>query len=123
MSAELDARLRRAFAGIDCSAGFEAVIAARIAQLPVDRADQRERLEREHARDAKRFVREAWMDLASALGIGAAAIAVVWRHGASVARWMEDVLAVAANPEVVTPAAMAVLAAGLWPVLKTLMPR
>jgi hypothetical protein len=63
------------------------------------------------------------MNAASVVGVGSAAVAVVWRHGAAVARWTEHALAAAASPEVILPVAMAVLAAGLWPVLKGLMPR
>ena len=124
MSGELDERLRRAFAGIDTSAGFEARVAARIAALhAAPRAAELEYVERLRASAARRLAREAWMNAATAVGIGVAAIAVVWRHGPAVARWTEDALAVASSPEVILPAAMTVLAAGLWPVLRRLMPR
>ena len=124
MSGELDERLRRAFAGIDTSAGFEARVVARIAALPAaPRALDLERVERQRTNAARRLAREAWMNAASAVGIGVAAIAVVWRHGPVVARWTEDALVVASSPEVILPAAMSVLAAGLWPVLRRLMPR
>ena len=124
MSGELDERLRRAFAGIDTSAGFEARVVARIAALPAaPRALDLERVERQRTNAARRLAREAWMNAASAVGIGVAAIAVVWRHGPLVARWTEDALVVASSPEVILPAAMTVLAAGLWPVLRRLMPR
>ena len=124
MSGELDERLRRAFAGIDTSAGFEARVVARIAALPAaPRALDLERVERQRTNAARRLAREAWMNAASAVGIGVAAIAVVWRHGPVVARWTEDALVVASSPEVILPAAMTVLAAGLWPVLRRLMPR
>ena len=124
MSVGLDARLRRAFAGIDTSAAFEARVAARIAALPAaPRAADLERVERQRASAAQRLAREAWMNATTAVGIGAAAIAVVWRHGEAVARWTGDALMVASSPEVMLPAAMTVLAAGLWPVLRRLMPR
>lgn len=124
MSGELDERLRRAFAGIDTSAGFEARVVARIAALPAaPRALDLERVERQRTNAARRLAREAWMNAASAVGIGVAAIAVVWRHGPLIARWTEDALVVASSPEVILPAAMTVLAAGLWPVLRRLMPR
>ena len=124
MSGELDERLRRAFAGIDTLAGFEARVAARIAALPAaPRALDFERVERQRANAARRLAREAWMNAASAVGIGVAAIAVVWRHGPVVARWTEDALVVVSSLEVILPAAMTVLAAGLWPVLRRLMPR
>ena len=124
MSGELDERLRRAFAGIDTSAGFEARVVARIAALAAaPHAADLARVERQRASAARRLAREAWMNAASAVGIGVAAIAVVWRHGPVVARWTEDALVVASSPEVILPAAMTVLAAGLWPVLRRLMPR
>jgi ferric-dicitrate binding protein FerR (iron transport regulator) len=124
MSGELDERLRRAFAGIDTSAAFEMRVAARIAALAAaPRAADLARVERQRASAARRLAREAWMNTSTAIGCGAAAIAVVWRHGPAVARWTEDALAVASSPEVLLPAAMTVLAAGLWPVLRRLMPR
>ena len=124
MSGDIDARLRRAFAGVEISAGFEARVAARIAALPAAaRAADLERVERQRASAARRLERDAWMNAATAVGIGAAAIALVWRQGPVVARWTEDALAVASSPEVLLPAAMAVLAAGLWPVMRRLMPR
>ena len=124
MSGELDERLRRAFAGIDIAAGFEARVAARIAALPAaPRAAELARIERQRESAARRFAREAWMNAATAVGIGVSAIAVVWRHGPAVARWTQDALAVASSPEVMLPAAMTVLVAGMWPVLRRLMPR
>ena len=124
MNAGLDAGLRRVFAGIDTSAGFDAAVSARIAALrAAPDAAERERIERQRASAVRRLAREAWMNAATAVGCGAAAIAVVWRHGAAFARWTEDALVVASSPEVILPAAMTVLAAGLWPVLRRLMPR
>ena len=124
MSGEIDVRLRRAFTGIDTSAAFEARVAARIAALPATpRTLDLDRVERQRASAARRLAREAWMNATTAVGIGAAAIAVVWRHGTAVARWTEDALMVASSPDVILPAAMTVLAAGLWPVLRRLMPR
>jgi hypothetical protein len=124
MKADLDAGLRRAFAGIETSDGFDARVAARIAALQAaPEAAQRARVERQRSSAARWIAFEAWMNAATAVGVGAAAIAVVWRHGPAVARWTEDALAIATNPEVMLPGAMAVLAAGLWPVLKRLMPR
>jgi hypothetical protein len=124
MSGELDRRLRRAFAAIDTSAGFEARVAARIAALPAaPRAADLARAERQRASAARRLAQEAWMNAATAVGIGVSAIAVVWRHGEAFARWTGDALMVASSPEVILPAAMTVLAAGFWPVLRRLMPR
>jgi hypothetical protein len=55
--------------------------------------------------------------------VGVAAIAVIWRHADAAARWTAEALAVSSSPEVLMPAAMTVLAAGLWPVLRKLLPR
>ena len=124
MSGDLDAGLRRAFAEIGTTPGFEARVAARIAALPaMPRAALRESVERERTTVTRRLAREAYMNAAAAVGIGAAAIAVIWRHAPAVARWTGDALATASSPEVATPVAMAVLAAGLWPVLKRFVPR
>jgi hypothetical protein len=124
MSSDIDAGLRRVFAGIDTTPGFEGRVLARIAALPaMEQAAERERLERQRVNMAHRIAREAWMNAATAIGVGAAAIAVVWRHADAAARWTADALAVSSSPEVLMPAAMTVLAAGLWPVLRKLLPR
>jgi hypothetical protein len=124
MSSDIDAGLRRVFAGIDTTPGFEGRVLARIAALPaMEQAAERERLERQRVNMAHRIAREAWMNAATAIGVGAAAIAVVWRHADAAARWTADALAMSSSPEVLMPAAMTVLAAGLWPVLRKLLPR
>ncbi len=46
----------------------------------------RERADRRRLRAARRLRREAWMNAATVAGAGAAAIALVWRHGPAVAR-------------------------------------
>jgi hypothetical protein len=124
MSGDIDAGLRRVFAGIDTTPGFEGRVLARIAALPaMEQAAERERLERQRVNVAHRIAREAWMNAATAIGVGVAAIAVIWRHADAAARWTAEALAVSSSPEVLMPAAMTVLAAGLWPVLRKLLPR
>jgi hypothetical protein len=124
MSSDIDAGLRRVFAGIDTTPGFEGRVLARIAALPaMEQAAERERLERQRVNVAHRIAREAWMNAATAIGVGVAAIAVIWRHADAAARWTAEALAVSSSPEVLMPAAMTVLAAGLWPVLRKLLPR
>jgi ferric-dicitrate binding protein FerR (iron transport regulator) len=121
---DLDARLRRAFSGIDTATGFESRLAARIAALPqLPAAAQRARAERQRARAVKLLAREAWLNVATAVGVGAAVTAAIWRHGPAVARWTGDALIAAAEPTVLTSFASAVLVVGLWPVLKGLLPR
>jgi ferric-dicitrate binding protein FerR (iron transport regulator) len=124
LSGDLDARMRGAFAGVDTSPGFEARVAGRIASLHAEPADiLRERVERRRMRAAERLRREAWMNAMSVAGIGAAAIALVWRHGPAVARWTEDALAAVSDPGTLTYLALATLTLGLWPVLRGLLPR
>jgi hypothetical protein len=130
MSDELDRRLRRAFSGIDTRAGFEGRLAARIAALesaaPMSTAEAailRAWAERERAGSARRLARDAYIQVATAIGVGAAAVAAVWRHGPAVARWTEDALLAASQPPVSLAIAVAVLAASLWPVLKGRLPR
>jgi ferric-dicitrate binding protein FerR (iron transport regulator) len=124
LTGDLDARMRRAFVGVDTSPGFEARVAGRIASLHAEPADiLRERVERRRMRAAERLRREAWMNAMSVAGIGAAAIALVWRHGPAVARWTEDALAAVSDPGTLTYLALATLTLGLWPVLRGLLPR
>lgn len=121
---DFEARLRRVFAGIDTSIRFEARLAARIAALRTEPAEVlRERVEQRRIRAGKRLRREAWMNAASAAGVGAAALALVWRQGPAVAAWMDGVLAAAVDPGVLGGVAIVVLAAGFWPVLRGLLPR
>jgi len=121
---DLDARMRRAFADLDTGPGFEARVAARVASLHAEPADVlRERIERRRARAAARLRREAWMNAASVVGVGAAAFAVIWRHGPAVARWTGEALELASTPGALMYLALATLALGLWPVLRGLLPR
>jgi len=120
----LDPRLRRVFAGIDTRPGFEARIAVRISELHAEPANViRDRVELRRRRTAQRLRREAWMNVASVAGAGAAALAVVWRQGPAVAGWMEGLLAAVVDPGVLGGVAAVVLAAGLWPILRGLLPR
>ncbi len=124
LTGDLDARMRRAFAGVDTGPGFDARVAARIASLHAEPADVlRERVERRRMRAAQRLRREAWMNAASVAGIGAAAITLVWRHGPAVSRWIGEALAVASEPGTLTYLGLAALVLGLWPVLRRLLPR
>jgi hypothetical protein len=121
---DFDARLRRAFAGIDTRPGFEARVDARIASAVAEPADVlRERVERSRIRAAGRLRREAWMNAATVAGVGAAAIALVWRHGPAVAHGTAQALEIASAPGALLGLAMATLALGLWPVLRGLLPR
>ena len=119
-----DTRMRRAFADIDTRPGFEARVAGGIASLCVEPAEVlRERVERSRVGAAGRLRREAWMNAASVAGVGAAAIALTWRHGPVVARGTVEALEAASAPGALLGLAMATLALGLWPVLRGLLPR
>ena len=119
-----DARMRRHFADLDTSPQFEARLMARIAALAAEPAEVlRARVERRREALARRLRRETWTNAAIAAGVGAAAIAGIWRHGPVVAERMEGVLAVAANPNLLGSVAVAVLALSLWPVLQRYLPR
>jgi hypothetical protein len=119
-----DARLRRALAGIDTAPGFEPRLAARIAALPdAPVGERRARLEKENAQAARRLARDAWVNAATALGGGAAAVALVWRNAPVVTKWTEALLAAASAPDILASVACGALALGLWPVLKRYLPR
>lgn len=121
---DFDVRMRRHFAGVDTSPGFEARLAARIAAIDAVPADtQRARVERQREALHDRLRREAWTNVAVAAGVGAAALVVVWRHGPAVAESVAGSLAVLAQPSLLGGVAVAVLVASLWPVVEKYLPR
>jgi hypothetical protein len=121
---DLDARMRRLFEGVDTSPGFEARVLARVAALESDAAAAlRSLAERRRALEQRWLRRESWMNAVTAAGIGGAGIAVVWRNGPSVVRWVEDNSSIASDPSLLMGFALAVLALGLWPALRSLLPR
>ncbi len=119
-----DARMRRHFAGVDTSPEFAARLAARVAAITLEPASiRRARLDRQREETEMRLRREAWTSGAAAAGIGAAAIAAVWRHAPAVAERVEASLAVLADPSQLGYVAVAVLAVAAWPVLQRYLPR
>jgi hypothetical protein len=119
-----DSRMRRHFAGIDTSPEFSARLAERIAASTAEpAAARRARIERQRETLRQGLRREAWTRAAAAASLGAAAIAVMWRHGPAVAGMVEGLLAVLAEPSLLSGIATAVLAASLWPVLQRYLPR
>lgn len=114
-SSDLDARLRRIFAGTDTAPGFEARVMSRVAALPVVPVEElRLRYER-HRREAReRLRREAWFNTATAIGVGAAAIALIWRKGPALASWMDAFLAASSGPGALTSITILALGVGLW---------
>ena len=89
---DLDARLRALFADADTGPGFEAQVMARIAARHTA-PDAKMLLLAERHREAtrQRLRREAWMNVGTAAGIGTALIALVWREGPAVARYLTQV--------------------------------
>ena len=117
--ADFDARMRRLFAGADTAPGFEVRVMQRVsARNLAPRTDRSAEFERARANATRSFVRQAWMNVVTAFGVGAAGIALVWRHRLEFAHTMQAGLAVAADSGVLMGIALAVLAAGLWPVLR-----
>ena len=119
-----DARMRRHFSDADTSPGFEARVMQRIAALrAAPAAEERARVERGRELARLRLRREAWMNVTTAAGIGAAAIALIWRRGPVVVEHMQVAFDAAADPGFLTGIALAVLAVALWPLLQRFLPR
>jgi ferric-dicitrate binding protein FerR (iron transport regulator) len=119
--ADFDVRMRRLFADLDTAPGFQARVMQRVsARSLAPRTDLRAQFERARAQATRGLARQAWMNAATALGVGAAGIALVWKHGPAVAAWVQDDVA---DPGNLTIFGCAVLVAGLWPFLQKYLPR
>jgi hypothetical protein len=114
--AALDARLRQAMSGLDAGAGFHERLQARIAAA-APRANEAEVLERRRAAVRRRLQREAWANGISVAGLGLAAIAAVWRFAPEIGQFFATT-ADAADSPLIGAITLAVLAAGLWPLLR-----
>ena len=86
-------------------------------------AQLRARVERGSELARLRLRREAWMNVTTAAGIGAAAIALIWRRGPVVVEHMQVALDAAVDPGFLSGVALAVLAVALWPLLRRFLPR
>jgi hypothetical protein len=116
--------MRRLFAGVDTSAGFEARLLARVEALaPVAEAELRARADRRQELARRRLRREAWLNGVTAVGVGAAVMALVWRHGPAVAGWTEQVMLAMSDPDVLARGALVMVVACLWPAVRRLLPR
>lgn len=121
---DFDARMRQLFADADTGPGFEARVLARVAALEaLPAAGRLADAERRRGLGRSRLRREAWVNGAIVAGIGAAGVAVVLRHGASVTDWVLEFAAAASDPSMSMGLALAVLAAGAWPLLRGFLPR
>lgn len=114
----LDARLRRMISGLDTRDGFEARLRARIAASPGPE-DLRVQLEAGRRAVRRRLRREAWANGITVAGAGVGIAAVVVRFAPQIAQFAGDTMT-AAGPVVITGATLAVLALGLWPLLRAL---
>jgi hypothetical protein len=110
--AAMDARLRRAMSGLDAGRGFDERLRARIAAAGPRMAPG---AELEHQRQVlRRLRREAWANGISLAGLGLAAAATAWRFAPEI----ERMAAGAVDPALVGAATLAVIAAGLLPLLR-----
>ena len=117
--ADFDARMRRLFADVDTAPGFQARVMQRVAaRSAAPRADLRAQFERARAHATRNLARQAWMNVATAVGVGAAGIALVWRHRLEITQSVQAGLAAAADSGVLIGIALVVLGAGLWPALR-----
>lgn len=116
---DFDARMRRLFADADTAPGFEACVMHRVsARSLAPRADLRPQFERARARATRNLARQAWTNVATAVGVGGAAIAIVWRHRLEITQAVQTGLAASADSGLLFSIAAVVLVAGLWPVLR-----
>ena len=116
---DFDARMRRLFADADTGPGFEARVMQSVSALrQAPRTDLRAQFERARARATRSFARQAWTNVATAVGTGTAGIALVWRHRLEITQSVQTGLSAAADPGVLMGIAAVVLAVGFWPVLR-----
>lgn len=116
---DFDARMRRLFADADTAPGFEARVMQRVsAQSLAPRMELRAQVDRARARATRSLARQAWTNVATAVGVGAAGIAIVWRHRLEITQVVQTGLTDALDSGVLFSIAAVVLVAGLWPVLR-----
>jgi hypothetical protein len=120
---DLDARLRAIFAGADTLPGFESRVMARVSALQAPDAKLLLIAERRREATRQRLRREAWSNAATAAGVGAALIALVWREGPAVAQWVERGMAAASDFGSLSGFAFLALGLGAWVALQRALPR
>jgi len=113
--AELDARLRRLFGGLDAGAGFEERVMQRVAVLGTvaPREDLRAQFERRRELLHRRLRREAWMNSITILGLGACAVALLWRYASDIQQFATNSTQ-SVDPNLLIGGTVAVVAAALW---------
>ena len=117
--ADFDARMRRLFADVDTAPGFQARVMQRVAaRSTAPRADLRAQFERARTHATRNLARQAWMNAATVVGVGASGIALVWSHRLEITQAVQAGLAAAADSGVLIGIAVVILGAGLWPALR-----
>jgi len=117
--AGMDARLRRAMAGLDARDGFESRVQRRIAVLASSQLDLKAQFEARRLAARRRMRRDAWANGVTIAGVGAAAAALVWRFAPEIARLGGEVTN-AVDPLVIGAATLAAVVVCIWPVLRRL---
>lgn len=113
--AELDARLRGLFGGLDTAAGFEARVMQRVAELSAraPRENLRAQFERRRELLRRRLRREALLSGITILGIGACAGVLLWRFAPEI-RELPAGSSALMDPGFLVGGTIAVMAAGIW---------
>jgi hypothetical protein len=117
--AELDARLRKLFAGVDAGVGFDERVMRRVATVAATapRENLRAQFERRRALLRRRLLREAWMSSITILGIGACAFGLVWRFAPDI-RHLATGQTSLSDPNVMIGGTIALLGGAVWFVLR-----
>lgn len=117
--AELDARLRKLFAGVDADVGFDERVMRRVATVAATapRENLRAQFERRRALLRRRLLREAWMSSITILGIGACAFGLVWRFAPDI-RHLATGQTSLSDPNVMIGGTIALLGGAVWFVLR-----
>ncbi len=119
----LDARMRALFAGIDTSTEFEARVLARIGTLHAGPdANLLVCAQRHREATRRRLRQQAWMNATTAIGIGAALIALVWQQGPAVTHWVQRGLATTSDSGALAAVTFAALGVSAWIALRRLLP-
>jgi hypothetical protein len=117
--ARLDVRMRGLFVDVDMSREFDAAVMQRIAAIEsVPAVELRAQFERKRELARQRLRREAWSNVVTILGIGAAAGVVVWRHAPAIMQWVRSGGVTEIDPWLFAGVMAAVLAGSLWPLLR-----
>ena len=117
--AELDARLRKLFSGVDADVGFDERVMRRVATVAATapRENLRAQFERRRALLRRRLLREAWMSSITILGIGACAFGLVWRFAPDI-RHLATGPTPLSDPNLMIGVTIAVLGGAIWYLLR-----